>query len=59
MFQKPCTSYVPETFSYGATTIKDFENLKKYSTEKLSEINNRLVKHLKGPEHHYILPLKE
>jgi hypothetical protein len=51
--------YNVETFSYGATTIKDFENLKKYSTEKLSEINNRLVKHLKGPEHHYILPLKE
>lgn len=46
--------YNVETFTYGVSTINDLETLKKYSVEKLIDVNNKLVEHLKGPGHLYI-----
>lgn len=48
--------YNSETFSYSLKVINEFDELKKYTAGILITLNNKLVKSLNGPEHHYINP---
>lgn len=46
--------YHLDSFEYSSEIIKDFEKLKTYSVGILTDLNNKLVKKLDGPDNRYI-----